>query len=687
MDCPRTDKLDDLFCEFVARLVCVRPTLYVKTGALLSLVDDDPPKRDARSGTCRSCNGPMRTAERGRLICIDCRTHAAVHHGAPLIDTMYRSAHPRFVLTPDMETIVAHIGRQREVAAQERVVSKQLAYLSYMVYERWKAGQGDMNVYFTPDYVNSGGSYAQAITSSNLRYEDQDQEGPGGGAPAKGGRDARPRHLAVTVGGMGVKLVHVVQCEVMEWLYSLDAMIRKRFNISLATGQGDTSIPTAINHFATLIATRVALLEERVENPTRHVCSEAFEHIAEIQFLRCKHHAAELARADIRCMRDLAKLAQEQEVPEDRQRLAHFLRAPCPELLKALPTVAHDMRFGELSDALEQTCDLPSKLQEWAASVRVESLCLLLERAIDLTQTWKASCFIKCLRHDQRPLKEHLPTQGWVDDPAIANWSLVSSETHAHRRTGLDPPGLRIVLMSSALMQINGDGRFFRPGVMRCDLMSPTAHSHECLSTYAYNALTEQMWPYMTGEPWRYARASMTKWQGSHIEDDVRRAAALLGGFSVAEIAKRYGVRAQSPVELAAQAPRYGELMQRTMDMMVVKPATHYEQWFPVAVDLLLPILVQLRQSMGVANHIATDPTGDVLRLIARVRDWNPEDGQLRLTAGEVYRVPRAKQALLKLNGSALVECRRVRKQGYYWIFDPVELAKVLGNNPVRQSC
>jgi len=98
---------------------------------------------------------------------------------------------------------------------------------------------------------------------------------------------------------------------------------------------------------------------------------------------------------------------------------------------------------------------------------------------------------------------------------------------------------------------------------------------------------------------------------------------------------------------------------------------------------LLLPILVQLRQSMGVANHIVTDPTGDVLRLIERVRDWNPEDGQLRLTAGEVYKVPRVKQALLKLNGSALVECRRVRKQGYYWIFDPVELAKVLGNNPV----
>ena len=80
--------------------------------------------------------------------------------------------------------------------------------------------------------------------------------------------------------------------------------------------------------------------------------------------------------------------------------------------------------------------------------------------------------------------------------------------------------------MSSALIQINSDGGFFRPGVLRCDVVSPVAHRHQHRSAHYCHALSEQLLPYMTGEPWKFARAEMTKWQGSHMEADVRRAAA-----------------------------------------------------------------------------------------------------------------------------------------------------------------
>ena len=85
---------------------------------------------------------------------------------------------------------------------------------------------------------------------------------------------------------------------------------------------------------------------------------------------------------------------------------------------------------------------------------------------------------------------------------------------------------------------------------------------------------------------------------------------------------------------------------------------------------------------MGVANHVATDPTGDVLRLLGRVREWKPADGPLFLTAGEVYKVPRAKTALkqLKAAGSPLVDYRRPwSSKGFYWILDRDQLARVLG--------
>lgn len=668
MDGARIDKLDDLFCEFVARLVCVRPTLYVKTGDLLSLVDDDPPVRNERSLKCHSCNSAMRNAERGRLLCSTCRARpTAVFQGAPLIDTMYRSAHPKYVLSPKMEAIVEDIGKQRQVASQAHAMAKRLAYLSYQVYERWKVGKGDMNVYFARDCVHSTGSYAQALTNSNPRYVDD--EAAASDPPAKGGWDVRLRHLAVTVGGLGPKLQHVVKQSVMEWLYNLDAMIRKRFGIDLSHGQGGASmIVNVIEHFAELVANRVVLLEERVENPTEHLCSVAFEHIAEMEFLRCTHDAGVLARADVRSMRELVKLAQEQEVPDICQPLVSFLRSPCPELVKALPSVAQDMQFGELADALCQPSGVARKIKEWCASVAVESLCMLLKRAIELTQKWRPA-FLKCVRYDEAPLKEHLPPHGWVDDPRIASWSLVSSAAHAHRRTGLDSPGLRIVLMSSALMQINGDGRFFRPGAVRCDIMSPAANNHEYLSSHAYNALSEQMWPYMTGAPWKFVKNEMVKWQGSHIEEDVRRAASLLGGFSVNEIVARY-----------TRSALHVGLMRSTVQKMVYKPATQYEQWFPMAVDLLIPILGQLRRTMGIEDAVSTSPVGDVLRLMPSVRDWKPGDGALQLTTGEAYDVPCVKTMLVRLQaeGSLLVKKKRVGTH-MCWVLDPLSLAKVLG--------
>lgn len=664
----RLENLDNQMAEFVAKVLGLKTAMYVRTGHHKSLLDDDPPARNAQVGLCRSCECTLRGCERKHLFCATCRKSSSIVYGPPLIDTMYRSGHPKYVLTPEMEAIVASIGRQREIAKQENVLCKQLAYLAYMVYERWKAGKGNMNVYITMDYVHTSGSYAKAIMASNPRYVDADE--------AQGGDDCCcPRHLAVQVGGLGIELQRVVKQSAVEWLYHLDAMVRARFAIPLERRQGDTAIYDVVDRFASLIANRVVLLEEQVDDPTHHVCSLSFEHIIELQFVRCKHLAASAQCSDIRRMRELIKLAQGNEVPTDLARLIAFLQAPCPELLKALPTVVDAMRFQYLRDVLSCRSDVEfaRKLNLWRDSIAVGSLCHFLERAIEATQAWRAS-FLQCLRYDDVPLKEHLPPQGWVDNARIASWSLVSSATHAHRRTGLDPTGLRIVLMSVALMQINGDGRFFVPGVVRCDLLSPTAHAQEMRSRHAMNALTEQLRPYLTGYPWKYAQSKLANWRGSHIEEDMRRAASLLGGFSVQEICSRYAARSIAPELITV-------MHQKTASRMVHKPSAQYDGWFATSVDLLLPILAQLRQDMGIANHVVTDPLGDILRLVERVREWKPEDGVLQITAGEAYKVPRVKVALegLRASGSTLVRYRRPKGKGYQWVFDTDQIVEVLG--------
>ena len=663
----RRTRLDEAFSQCLARVVNLRPILYVKSGEHTSLVAEDPPERDARIATCRSCRGPMRGGDRGRVLCRSCRSNPTVLESAPIIQTMYHHSNPKYDLDAEAKALVAHIGSQQKIAEQALVVAQYYSYLSYNVHERYRRHKGNRNVHFTPDRVRNC-SYERECTFANPRYT----ESPDGTrrVPLAHVVD---RHPPVTVGGLGTDLCDVVKESVCTWLDNLDAMIRSHFGISIERRPNDSSVLDTIQHFATLIARRVTLLERRDDDdPTTHLCTQGFEWVAEIQFVKCQHHAASRRRADIRAMRELMGLARAEAPPENPQPLVDFLAAPCPELLKALPSVAADMRFDMLTNALGRPAEERAELlPRWRATVAPESLCMLLESAIHHTQAWQPSLFLNCLRRHAKAAIRPLPAQGWVDSADIGHWSLVSRAVHAQRRTGLDPTGLRIVLMSSALMQLSADGHFFVPGVMRCEMMWTVCDHHEHDAQHAIKSLSQQMWPYMAGEPWRASRDALLQWQGSHMEADVRRAAALLGGFSLNEIAWRFAQRDHLP----------RGIVQMTTRNMVHKPEPQYEEWFPIMSQLLLVILSRVRQSAGIGKAVATDPLADLLRLLKPAREWTPASGDLRITAGEAYAVPELKGALVQLlaDKSPLVQYKRPRRSSVdCWILDRDLLARVL---------
>lgn len=675
MEFERSQRLDDAFSNYVAQMMGVRPMLYVQTGEVVSLVGSDPPVPDRRVATCRSCEGAMRGRDSGRVFCAACRAKPQVLRGSPIIETMYLSAHPKYELNEETEALVACIGQQRETAAQSQLVARQLAYQSYTVSAISGQNQGDRNVYFTPESV-SNCSYGEEVTRCNPKYVEEDGGVAGKGASAR----HHLRHPAVTVGGLGLKLCDVVKHLVTEWLYNLDAMIRAQFDIPLEHRPNDAFVLSTVPEFAQLIAKRVVLLEGPHDDPETQLCTRVFEQVAKIQIATCELHASRRVRADIRAMRELSALVRDRDIPPNTQHLIDFLVAPCPELLKALPTVAMDMRFAELTAALQGAGDCTERVGSWRLLVgegAAGALDLLLPTAIEAVQKWRPSPFVNCLRYDASGASRPLPAQRWVDNPHVALWSLVSRATHSRRRMGLDPTGMRIVLMSSALMQLNGDGRFFVPGVMHHAMMNKVCIRHESVATYAYNALSEQIWPYMMGEPWRKSRSQLVNWKGSHIEDDVRLAVASLGGFSVDEIVGRFARSASS----MDQARKDAGIVRMTTDKMVHKPKPQYDQWFTVCVDLLLPILAQLRQSSGISSGVAPSALGEVLRLLRSVREWKPSDGALKVVAGEAAFVPQVKSALVRLKGegSTLVKYTRpARSKVMLWAFDPDELVRVL---------
>ena len=678
MQSERSRRLDEAFSSYVAQMACVSPMLYVKTGGVTVQVESDPLTPDCRVATCRSCEGPMRGADRGRVFCSDCRAGPQLQHGAPLIETMYLSAHPQYELDEEMRAIVAHIGRQREIAEHSQVVARQLMHQALTVSALSAHNHSDRNVYFTPDSVR-GCSYAKELTYCNPKFVcSTTASGEKGPVPLL---ERRARWPAIKVGGLGTELYDTVKYSVERWLFNLDAMIRAQFEIPLEHRGNDPALFGVVEQFSHLIARRVVLLEESCDDPETQLCTRVFEQMANVQIATCGLHCARRIRADIRAMRELAALVRDRALPPDPRPVIDFLGAPCPELLRPLPTVAKDMRFAELSAALKSSADcVERKLNNWRELVGerpLHALSVLLPNAIEAVQKWRPAPFINCLRYDARGAAHPLPAQGWVDNPHIACWSLVSRAAHLRRRTGLDPTGLRIVLMSSALMQLNGDGRFFVPGVMHHQMANKVCLKCEKWATYAYHALSEQLWPYMMGESWRKSREQIMNWRGSHLEEDVRRAAASLGGFSEDEILRRY---ARSATALD-QARMDEGIVRLTTEKMVHKPKPHYDQWFTVCVDLLLPILAQLRQSFGIAGVAAPSVLSEMLRLLPQVREWQVADGALRVIGNEAAAVPGLRNALkqLKAEGSPLVKyVRPARSKVMMWEFNPQELVRVL---------
>ncbi len=630
--------------RFMACILETKPSQFVRSAQFVSWVGADAPTFDPSRPCCRSCGGA--TIKR-RVLCEACRRNPVVVYGAPLIDTMFRSSNPLYEMDETKQRIIVLLKREQQLAKNALALAEQLSDWGWRVHRRLSRG-GDGNVYFSRELCYGSGAYAQEVRCGLER--------------------------TLKVGGLGLRLHSAVTQVVVEWLKQLDAHVREHFEIPIGRAcTGDVSFMTCVENFALLIANRVALFEDpQNSDPSQILCSRGCEHLARLQFLRCEFYAQNAIVADIEGMRALARLAREDAPPANGAPLLALLDKPPPELLSLLPSVASDMGFAALRNALG-TGAAPGALAAWRASVRPESLVMLLERAIATAQAWRPppSGFLKTLRFDgARARKHHLPHMRWVDDARVACWSLLPRALHAHRRVGLDPTGERIVLMCSALMQIDAheEPKFFVPGVARCDLVLKVANREMNLASHADAHLREEMRPFTAGIEWDTSRRELLQWKGSHLEEEVRSAARLLGGYSLRELRERF-----------LDGSGHRVLLQPATEMLVHKPREGYVTWCETSLELLLPILQQYRESLGLGDGVGTSPDGEVLRLLPQARDWRPGAGALTVTAGEARELPLVKELLRRLQQQGLARWTRPsRSTKMLWVVGPDTLERVL---------
>lgn len=668
--------------RYLAKLLSTRCTAFIQRGNFQSLLKFEA-KFDDVEPYCKSCGKPVIDT----LLCPTCRQiRPELKYGPTVVESMYRSSNPAYAIDAAKQHAILAIRKCMQLACDSIMLARALAQLCWVVHESSKQSGNPFlrNVLFDRDLIDAGGNYREMILCGITGQ--------------------------VRIGGFGQTVRDRVRELALEWLKHVDHRIRMWFDVPTARTDDDAaSVASCQRQLARLIADRVTLFDDPdCGQVDQCLSSEACDHIAALQHLRCKYFAVGSARNDMIALKTLLNIIQPDIDDTTTMRLLEdhgievvkLLQTPPPELLKALPTVAACYRFEALRDILGSNCTIDS-IHQWKHSVNTSTLMFLLERAYSALNTWSLEgnlvrivfCEDDLAREDRTPRSSlchpasRLPPAGWVSGGQ--NWFLIPKQRYRAKRIGLDPTGLRIVLLASVVnrmlfdeFRINEretmDASIFAPGRMAIDVLDPLAHAAIRKGSHAFSQLREQLRPLTIGVEWANAQNDLSQWKESHIDNDIRTAARYLSDYSVLQLQAMFG---QGTAFHQQDSILMTRLLTTVREHLVVKPKAQYTEFVSAALRFALPLLREYRQSIGFSDHVRSSFVGDTLRLHPLIRDWDPVNGQLQLSVQDLANIPKfVKDVIQELVAKNVVKKRRPRHSTrLVYCFSETELLTVLG--------
>tara|TARA_B110000902_G_scaffold102541_1_gene121208 strand:- start:1621 stop:3723 length:2103 start_codon:yes stop_codon:yes gene_type:complete len=670
--------------RYLAKLLSTRCTAFIQRGNFQSLLKFETEFDDSEP-YCRSCGAEVVDS----LLCLGCRAiKPELKYGPTVVESMYRSSNSAYAIDEPKKRAILAIKSYMQLACDSIMLARALAQLCWVVHESSKQSSNPFlrNVLFDRDLIDAGGSYREVLLCGVTQQ--------------------------VRIGGFGQAVRDRVRELALEWLKLVDHKIRVWFEVPTARTDDDAaSVASCQRQLARLVADRVALFDDPdCRQVDQCLSSEACDHIAALQHLRCKYFSVGSARNDMIALRTLLSIVQPDIDDATTMRLLEehgievikLLQTPPPELLKALPTLAMCYRFEALRDILSNDRTIDA-IRLWKRSVNTSTLMLFLERAYSALNTWSLDgnlvrvvfCEDDLARQEtgRAPRSSlchrdaRLPPAGWVSGGQ--RWFLIPKERYRAKRAGLDPTGLRIVLLVSVVnrmlfdeFQINEqetiDCSIFAPGRLAIDLLDPLAHAAIRKGSHAFGQLKEQLRPLTVGVEWANAQHDLVEWKGSHIDNDIRTAARHLSDYSVLQLQGLFG---HGSVFHNQDGILMTRLLTTVREHLVVKPTRNYTEFVSAALRFALPLLREYRQSIGFHDHVRSSLVGDTLRLHPRIRDWNPVHGQLQLSAQDLVGLPKfVKDLIQELVAKNMVKKRRPRNSTrLMYCFSEPELLTVLG--------
>ena len=478
----------------------------------------------ASSGLCAACR--RRSAVVGHTLCIPCRNIPLVLMPGPtLVESMYACSHPKLLLTNETAQTISRLFKKQSFVFETMRQSKAFEMMALGVLDDSTSDISDGNFFFDDSWTAN----PHSPFLGTMRYPSRVHEA-----------SRRDERNHVKVGGIGLRLrAHVVSLAT-NWLRRVDDLHRVAFAKLAMTSSSDADLQFTIDFFADLIARRVTRTEsDDTTSPKLEVATLEAE--SEKRFVHARQRATAEVRRDILRMIDLRDILSEAkermavlESVSRRAAVAELLRSPPPELRAGKLPFASMIDVGLLSETL--TCTDQFATAASGAAIReivaqaLNPACLLdsIQESIDAANCWKhPRSFFLAIVQKQTPSSTAIgvPPPPWANTHDDWVYRTAEAWMRGRQRTGLDLTSLRIVLLSSMLIEMLASERSpFEPGVLKAEhIVSVAGSVYQCASS-ASKALCEQLRPLLAGVEYAQARTAVLQSQCNHLDAEMQHA-------------------------------------------------------------------------------------------------------------------------------------------------------------------
>lgn len=598
----------DSLARMLAKILSIQPLLFVHKADLTSELCETPEPRENEDGdaVCASCNGLMKQRS---VLCQACKRVAPqLSSGPSIVKSIFRCCHEEYTSTQrHVEHVAARLDLRGFAVGAERLADA-LCGIAVDV------GSG-ANVRIEQNVLRDFPAYL---------FKEQRQSRSG-------------LHAA---GGLGFALRDEIEPKVSSWLTRCDERLKSTFHLG-GDNFEDSTVEHQIRIFARRIADRVSRVEKTSGPKHAFLSADLFESVCESQFSASRLEAQEELQRDVETMEAVHAFALDGSDDSIAriigtegvfQNVVDLLVRQPPELEAIATNVSATLHFDMLIGLLGQCSSTEQTVEafrRWRSDGAVANATVqALDRAMRDARTHRhgANKSLDFFRKASLSTADDLllPATPWQAN--AIRWSMLPLQSSVYcRRIGLNPCGMRVVLLVSLLQRMASDSDGLPRGIIGSEIVGRVAATERARAQLFLDSLDHDLAPLLSGVEFADAKTRLMCFTSEQLEGDVMHAVAEVSRFSLQHIA-------------TATAPRtpVGQVVRNKLQKLIPfympesLPDLH-PQLAEIALRLALPLLVDVRSRIGAGIHQRTQPLGDRLRCIEKVRSWHPSGSALVL--------------------------------------------------------